>query len=768
MLVESAPRALIDLSDNHARETALDALVHAVAADAPPPLPDWSVPVNSVPRDALGSSIAHQWQHLNSLRVAHQYAQLLGDMCSSNPFLLGDPSTCVFGLEWLSPLVVPLLVVSDAARADIESVVEQFRAGNHIDTIKEAAFEAHRHLVCNDRDLTRVFLGMHFADCREYEVDVCAWMVASSSLTYTSWLEDFPRWREMGLFFPMVLAAQHMPSVSHWLPPEVHDTPLARAFSRCLPTISHPETCCVSDLDALPVAWAADQSGAAHLLGGTLDRIAILMRIKSNGRLADPCDMRLDTALDAFPRSFGASMHEANYNTWRMIVSAIEDVMPPSLLLASLVRPRKPTWGVHALILRVEHGQPRKICFDASKLVIVEPVPNSETHTHTPCFARDCMYHQTSHRIQDVLWRLGEILTSPDIGLAMLNPAAVTACLQGIVPPHFDDIIEACSDRARLLESMASSLPISPSALSEYVIFANTLESTAPPVSTAHYHPPISLLFWRVDIPPRAVVFVGEASDMHPASQSQHHLPKLLLNSKLQQRVVGGSGLCPIGATEQDLRGAIRAFAASDLRAHPCNMALARVESHEATPALARQTTPVVSTTLAESLACFALAPSSQSNTCDIGDSSPWKEDGIDPRYAEKQVAQNGFRFRDWVAMHVGRGGTQQSRLAAHVIEFDALHITKMPWVQNGELHWVRVASTVFPQSRVLQGPTLRQAVENRFLHDPRMLPVRVQGGAVAKGDTEVYSESDARTTVVYSPADSRRLEMIAFQLDET
>jgi hypothetical protein len=173
---------------------------------------------------------------------------------------------------------------------------------------------------------------------------------------------------------------------------------------------------------------------------------------------------------------------------------------------------------------------------------------------------------------------------------------------------------------------------------------------------------------------------------------------------------------------------------------------------------------PTVSTTLAESLACFILAPPDKINTCDMGDSPPWKEEGIDPRYAEKQVASNGFRFRDWVAMHVGRGGTQQSRLAAHVVEFDALHVTDMPWLHDGQVEWVSVASTVSPQSRTLQGPTLRTAVENRFLHDPRMLPVRTQGDTVAKSDAEVYMDGDARATVVYSPTGSARLEMIAFQ----
>jgi hypothetical protein len=763
MLAPAVSRPLIDLSDNLAREAALEALLRAVAAGAPPAPVPWTVPGDDAPHEAPGGSTAHQWAHLNSLRVAHQFVKNLGEMCAASPFLLGAPSTCVLGLEWLAALVGPLGPVDDKARAQIAATVEQFREGRGIATTGEALFEAHRHLLCPDRDLTRLLLREHLGpceQCREFDVDVCAWMAASPDCTYASWLHGFPRWRESGLFFPLVIAAQRMPTLAHWLPEEVHSTPLAHCFARCLATVASPATCSPADLDALPAAWLADRSGAAYLLAGTLDRIAVLLRVKSNGRAADPRDMRLDPALAAFPASFGDSMHEANHAAWTALPAAIEDALPPSLLLAPLVRPRHPTWGFAALTLCVEDGAPRTIRFAESRLGIVHPALESEIHTHTPCFARDCMYHQTSHRVQDVLCRLGEILTSPDVALGMLHPTAVAAAIRGGTGVC-TAVAAACSDRARVLASMSSGA----SALSDYVGFARALESAAPPVATEHYAAPLALLFWRVDIPPRAVVFVGDAADMDPASQSQHHLPKLLLNSKIPQRAVGGSGLCPVGATEHDLRGVLRAFAASDLRGHPCNLALARVEPHEATPQVARQTTPVVTTTLAESLACFALAPPSHLNTCQVGRSAPWTQDGIDPRYAEKQLADNGFRFRDWVAMHVGRGGTQQSRLAAHVLSFDALHVTKMPWVRGGEVRWVRVASTVCPQSRTLQGPTLRQAVENRFFHDPRMLPVRAQGDTVAKADVEVYSEGDARAFVVYSPVGSARLEMVAFQL---
>ena len=760
LLQSDTPRAIIDLGDNRAREAALEKLLGAVSADAPPGLAPWSVPGNCAggAKEVCGT-VGNLWQHLNSLRVAHQYTQLLGEMCASSPFLAGDPTTCVMGLGWLSSLVCPIVGVEDGVRCALESTIEQFRVGCPHLSQSAAVFEAHKHLACGDRDLTRMLLGMHFSGCREYDVDICASMAASPDITYASWLRDFPRWRDTGLFFPLTLAARHMPTLGHWLPLDVHATPLARSLADCLNCSAGAGTT-AEVLERLCSAWGSDTSGAAHLLAGTLDRIAVLMRVKSNARPGQ--DMRLDPALAAFPRSFGGSMHEANHAAWKGLASAVEDAFPPSLLLAPLVRPKKPTWGFHALTLRVEQtgfagGLPR-ISFAENRLGLIAPEvhAHTEVHTHTPCFAKDCMFHQTSHRVQDVLWRLGEILTSPDVALAMIHPAAVSACLRGsaldaVLAPAD---VEACSDRKRVFDRMRAGCS---SDLGSYISFAGDLEGVTPPVSMERYHQTLALLFWRVDIPPRVVLFVGDAADMEPASQSQHHLSKLLLNSKIHQRAVGGCGVCPVGATEQDLRGVLRTFAAEELRGHPCNMALA-------------VSSPVVSTTLGESLACFALAPPAKLNTCDMGDSPPWKEDGIDPRYAEKQVASNGFRFRDWAAMHVGRGGTQQSRLAAHVVEFDALHVTDMPWLHDGGVEWVRVASTVSPQSRTLQGPTLRTAVENRFFHDPRMLPVRAQGDTVAKADAEVYMDGDARATVVYSPTASsttlaRRLEMIAFQL---
>jgi hypothetical protein len=235
----------------------------------------------------------------------------------------------------------------------------------------------------------------------------------------------------------------------------------------------------------------------------------------------------------------------------------------------------------------------------------------------------------------------------------------------------------------------------------------------------------------------------------------------------------------PPGADEASLRRSLRAFAVNALPEHPGNTVLARLTfaasddapgPHDptATPQLASQGIPLTCTTLAESVACFALHPPQHLTTCPVGASVAWSNaGGIDPRYAERQDAANGLRFRDWAAMHVGASGTQQSRLAAHIVQFDALHTTKIPWVTEHGLRWVRVAATAPPHNRTIHGLTLRQAVESRFLHDVRMLPTREPDQAVTRANTEIYSDGHTRAAIVYAPAPGDRLELIAFEYDD-
>lgn len=744
------PRAPLDLRDNSARAQVLGRLIDSARAPAGPTLAGWAMPCDPLPATAGGARVGQSWARLNQLRVLDQYARLLGELCSAHPYLQGAPVTCVLGLEWLSGLLEDVRAQTSADRLNIEKLAA-FYAKQRGGELGESLFNLHLSMPCYDREVTRALLRHHFPCSNEYELDVCRLMLRAPGLTYGAWLADFPRWRSKGLFYPLCVAALYMPDQDDWLPRECHSNHLACVFHNFVQSVHHPGADPIPLLNELQAAWAADNTHTNLLLAHALDRVAVLMRVKSNGRLADSRDFALQPALDSFPRSFGADPCDATYHAWHALKYRIEDAIPPSLLCAPLVRPKRQTWGLAGLTLGVSPDG--TVRFMETQLQPVSPAADTEVHTHTPPYMRHCLAFQTSARVQDVLWRLGEAVLSPGVAVCMLHPELAgdpAAAGQALAP-------EA------LLTSMR---PLTGPAPEPYRRAMRALEATLPPVRCVSLPAPREALLWRLDIPNRAIVYLGTGDEVRPDSHSQQHLHKLLLNCKVPPCHVGGILDADPGQrlTEDALRGALRTFAGTSLGGHPSNCALVKVELGEV-GGMSKQTAPVVSTTLAESVACFALTVPPKKSTARIGKSCPWQEHGIDPRYAERQDAANGFRYRDWAAMHAGSAGTQQSRLAAHALAYDALYLTAMPWLDGDAVRWVHVASTAPPIGKTLQGHSFRHAVESRFLHDPRMLPVRAEGQTVARSDVEIYADDGDQLAIAYAPTDSDRIEMIAFRL---
>jgi len=780
------PAASVDITDNLARAGFIErvALEAYNIASAPPPA-TWAPPAAAGgTHPTMGTPLRHDcipgvWQTLNSLRVMAQYTRLLGSMCDRHPFLHAHPTTCVAGLEWLSRFLQPIQAPAQDVRGSIERSVEAYRIaqdGGASLSKEQATFQYHRAMACSDRDVTRVLIAQHFPamECREYDVDVCSYMLAQGShIGYEDWLTAFPSWRDTGLFFPLALSAVYMSSIASWLPdPKHHDTPFAIMFSRCICALGRPGYDHVSPLKALAAVWAADSTGASQAVAGTLDRVAVLMGIRSNGR---PGDFSLSAALATFPRSFAADpdagMHESNFRAWHSLKAAVESTFPPSLLLAPCVRPKRATWGYPRLSIEVAtEGVLPSVRFAESTLQPVEPV----TGAHVPSYHRECLLNQTPSRIQDVLWRLGEIVTSPDVANCMLRPASVKAALEGTSPQHAS--LGARVEPSAVMSQMNPLRDVmGPDP--DYLAYAKALDAIVPAVYVTHFPQTQSVLMWRLDIPSRAIIYLGAGSDFKPLAESQHHLRKVLVNSKVPQRPVGGIVQVPPRSDESTLRACLLHFAVTGLLGHPSNTVLVKAgdasnddEPDEASPVGARQVTPVACTTLAESVGCFGLCPPSKISTCPIGGSCAWKENGIDPRYAERQLAENGARFRDWAALHAGRGGTQQSRLASHFVEYDTLYTTKMPWVQQEDqsVRWVSVSSTCPPDSKTLHGKNLRQAVESRYLHDLRMLPTQPAAGErlkVERSNAEIYvTDEGAKVAVAYAPSGQEKIEFIAFE----
>jgi hypothetical protein len=639
-------------------------------------------------------------------------------------------------------------------------------------TAGQAAFEAHRSISKPDRQLTQFLVDQHFpGQHKEFEIDVCALMLARPELTYKEWKNSFPSWRQLGLYYPLALASVYMPTIGYWLPVETYEAPVALSFNACLHALRVPGADHAAVLSRLAVDWEADTTGAADVLSGKLDRLAILMGVKSNG---GPFD--LAQALAKFTGEFPAlelgsqkqEMHRSNYSAWHRLREAVEATFPPSLLSAPLVRPKRDTWGYTRLTLTVDgKGPTPTVRFAQTSLQHIKPenIAPGTAHTYQPSFVKDCKLHQTSQRLQDALWRLGEIATSPNVCVCMLRPDVALAT------------VDAPLSTVQLSSQIANELTVSAvldkmsggnkhdtpkdaqAMLLCYIAYTEALDASIPQPVTHFLPQEQAALFWRLDTPSRAIIYVGSGSDVDPTAKSTHHLEKIMVNCKVPHRPTGGILRVPCKSSEVAVRDALRAFARDGLSTHPANTVLLTHSDGDH-----RRVTPVTCTTLAESVACFALTEPTSVDSCYVGASNSWREDTIDPRYAEKQKADNGFRYRDWTAMHVGMGGTQQSRLAAHMVQYDCLHTNVIPWFSDsGQTKLVQVSSTLMLEPRTLQGRSLRQAVEARFMHDLRMLPTEEQG-RISKGDCEIYTDPSGSLGIVYCQEGSQQLHFVCFE----
>lgn len=774
---EMASRVHRDLSDNTHRGAVLNTLIQETSKQAPPPLPVWTSPNSDAEPSVVSNSTGVVWKVANNLKVLGQYTRFLTEAVKTNYFLKGAPSTCVQGLEWFFHFAQP---VQPLKLDEYQKVNEYLAACAKASgaSIKRAAFDMHRNVCKPERNFTQVLVEQHFpGQHTQYELDVCAYMLAQPELTYEAWKTIFPKWRESGLYYPLAIASVYMPHISSWLPAEVHGAHLATAMQKTLDSMQFPAN--IEDhwtaLGDLEDAWKLDTSGSADILSNLLDRLAVLMRVKSNGRGAGCC---LQTCLDQFAASTRLSdnMHEQNYFAWHSLKKSIEEGFPPSLLSAPLVKPKRETWGFKRLTLDVELGDVDAnrvsvptVRFAESSLehITAECATASCAHTYTPPFIKECMLHQTSQRVQDALWRLGELIISPEISSCILEPQAALARW---VPTHEDKRNLASQpppQPAHVLHYMDTSLP--PEQVGEgYSALIRALEGMVPPIVTNYFPHPNTLLMWRLDTPPRAILYVGEGADVDPYATSQHHLPKIMAHAKLQQSDVGGIVKALYNSTEDSVRDCLKSFAADGLSAHASNTCLLMKLDSNGKRVQGEPVTPVTCTTLAESVACFALTKPPNTSNCNLHESCTWKKGGIDPRYAEKQLARNGFRYRDWTAIHVGKS-TQQSRLASHVMSFEYIHTTLLPWIQaDNTVKWVRMSSSTYPEivTTLEEGKTLRQAVESRFLHDLRMLP-NEHGLKIERSQCEVYTDPSGAVAIAYAPSGIDALQFVHFSCNE-
>lgn len=198
------------------------------------------------------------------------------------------------------------------------------------------------HLVRTLPHFDRAMAGLCFQCEREYELDVAR--AISDLQGYAASIEGAQRellvWRTRGLLYPLVVAARRMPCARDWLSPDLLHEASARGLQACLEALHSART--LDDaLDAVR-AFAASQDlgqASARAVARLLDRLAVLMRVKSNAE--GQLDHDLDRVLSAFPDLGRMDAPDI----WATVKPALERAMPPTLLCVDIAGgARHNTW----------------------------------------------------------------------------------------------------------------------------------------------------------------------------------------------------------------------------------------------------------------------------------------------------------------------------------------------------------------------------------------------------------------------------------------
>jgi hypothetical protein len=194
-----------------------------------------------------------------------------------------------------------------------------------------AAYQLAQSLPHFDRDLTAYYLNLSSPsdEYKEYELQIAhSIMRLHAPPTPKDVLGHLATWRSQGLLHVLSVAALNMQELSDWFPT---DTPNP-ARNKEADSLAH----FVKALVKLPrdhaqtieyfIAAQDPTSPVSQYIASTLDRLAILMSVKSNAR--DEVEHDLQLALEAFPRLDSLEPQDM----WNRIKPALERAIPPSLL----------------------------------------------------------------------------------------------------------------------------------------------------------------------------------------------------------------------------------------------------------------------------------------------------------------------------------------------------------------------------------------------------------------------------------------------------
>jgi hypothetical protein len=273
-----------------------------------------------------------------------------------------------------------------------------------------------------------------------------------------------------------------------------------------------------------------------------------------------------------------------------------------------------------------------------------------------------------------------------------------------------------------------------------------------------------------LDSPAKAILYHGTAN-LNILESKPHLLPKTACADKVNRRTLSGISVLSeyVHAHAADLHLATRAIVAQEVITGP---EFAQHPHNRVTLSLGIKDRRVVTTTtLAESLSYFTGPEPENVKEVELHESLPWSQDRIDDRYAERQLAANGQRYRDWLTVFNDSENLHRSRLASHSVTLTHVFETHFPMLGAG-VEYVAVASTIPTETRVLRNlggasrlEVLRRSVENRFMNDSKLLPLRQADDRVDRSSMELYSDTKSQQVmIVYAPRGSKQLELISFR----
>jgi hypothetical protein len=752
--------------------------LHAKYPHAPPVAPPASP---NLPHGSL-------WSLMNHVKVLHQYTTLLSEAASGqgvhSPLLCGHAEMCQThpALAWFAPLLAPVSGGSDNEyQKQYQKHVDIWRQANPgLYCHAEAAYHVHQGYAVEDRNMTRFLVSKLMEAAKEYEVDVAGNILRARPASFGEFQDQFTNWRRAGLYHGLCLAARNMPKAEQWVPKaHLHE---AGDWQDLLDEFNEYSFCTKHRMADFCERLMDRSPALSNHVCSMLDRVAILMRVKSNP--SHPTPLSASTCLDDYLPMLQLPIDESSpythcLATWGRLRQVLEEAVPPSLLCPSLYPPsNRGAWGYSRLDLGMKQN---RLC--------IVPGPfqwmDKDAFPQKDASQRDSSQRDPTQRdpteklpdrLYDILMRMGEAATSPEVAHLMLSPATMADCLAG----KRVDVgkLRYLADRNYVIRAMQRERKPDPAQFTESV---NRLVSCLPVVGVRQFPSPKQFLAWRVDLPPRVLLYQGRDHEVDLRSTPPYRLPKLSLQDRLPNRTV--SGISVLAEPTDDagaLHTALRACVAeeilgphADFADHPHHKVALKVSLKVGGPG---ETEVHHTTTLAEAVSLFTGPPPFSISDVALHESEPWGEDHIDDRYAERQKADNGLRFRDWATVYHDGQEMQRCRMASHAVTCGEVYETHFPLATPAGYKWVSVASTLPAETRVLRHlggnaglEVLKRSVENRYMHDPKLLPVASKADRVDKEHMEIYTDRVAgQVLLAYAPVSPdgqrRAIEFMSFR----